>query len=319
MSVRLVALLVVVPLALAVVVAVVAITLAHRVSRLERAATSSAALVAARRHAGSIDALAWVGLLAALVVVQGLTPALTSGLGTGVLIGLTPTLAGATFLAVQSIGELTWPRPSGSVRRAPLTPRTVRTIAPRRLRGLNWAWAGGLAATLAICGRLSGNGRDVERGWDATSSGASGPFPGWFYGVPLLVATAVVLVGVEVVLQLVARRPAVGDTAPDDDLALRTLSARRVLRGTQLVLAWTFAGVLLVAGSALRNVGTIEVDGVNLTSTAHVSAGTALLLLGLAVALAGPVTVLLTSAGSARRGPAPAERALHTASDPVRS
>jgi divalent metal cation (Fe/Co/Zn/Cd) transporter len=153
MSVPLVALLVVMPLALAVAVGVVVITLAHRLSRRERAVTPSTALVAARRHAGSIDALAWVGLVAALVILQVFTPSLTNGLGTGVLIGLTPTLAGATFLAVQSVGELTWPRPSGPVRRAPLTPRTVRTLAPVGLRRLTWVWAGGLATTTAVATR----------------------------------------------------------------------------------------------------------------------------------------------------------------------
>jgi hypothetical protein len=319
MSVPLVALLVVMPLALAVAVGVVVITLAHRLSRRERAVTPSTALVAARRHAGSIDALAWVGLVAALVILQVFTPSLTNGLGTGVLIGLTPTLAGATFLAVQSVGELTWPRPSGPVRRAPLTPRTVRTLAPVGLRRLTWVWAGGLATTLVACGLASGNGRDIERVWDAASSGAAGPFPGWFYGGPLLVATAVVVAATEVVLLLVARRPAVADTAPADDLALRTVSARRVLRGTQLVLAWTLAGVLFVAGTALRSVGTIEVDGVGRTSVGLVAGGTTLLLLGLAVALAGPLTMVRTTVAAPARSAATAGRALHAASDPVAS
>jgi hypothetical protein len=219
MSVPLVALLVVMPLALAVAVGVVVITLAHRLSRRERAVTPSTALVAARRHAGSIDALAWVGLVAALVILQVFTPSLTNGLGTGVLIGLTPTLAGATFLAVQSVGELTWPRPSGPVRRAPLTPRTVRTLAPVGLRRLTWVWAGGLATTLVACGLASGNGRDIERVWDAASSGAAGPFPGWFYGGPLLVATAVVVAATEVVLLLVARRPTTSRCAPSRPVA----------------------------------------------------------------------------------------------------
>jgi hypothetical protein len=319
MSVPLVALLVVMPLALAVAVGVVVITLAHRLSRRERAVTPSTALVAARRHAGSIDALAWVGLVAALVILQVFTPSLTNGLGTGVLIGLTPTLAGATFLAVQSVGELTWPRPSGPVRRAPLTPRTVRTLAPVGLRRLTWVWAGGLATTLVACGLASGNGRDIERVWDAASSGAAGPFPGWFYGGPLLVATAVVVAATEVVLLLCPRRPAVADTAPADDLALRTVSARRVLRGTQLVLAWTLAGVLFVAGTALRSVGTIEVDGVGRTSVGLVAGGTTLLLLGLAVALAGPLTMVRTTVAAPARSAATAGRALHAASDPVAS
>ncbi|PVU82435.1 hypothetical protein DDP54_04800 [Cellulomonas sp. WB94] len=319
MSVPIVALLALLPLALAVAVAVVVIGLAHRLSARERTASPGSALVAARRHAGGIDALAWVGLVAALVVIQAFTPSLTSGLGTGVLFGLTPALAGATFLAVQSVGELTWPRPSGSVRRAPLTPRTVRDIAPVGLRRLTWGWAGGLALALVACGLSSGNGRDIARVWDASSSGAAGPFPGWFYGGPLVVATAVLVVVPEVVLRLVARRPAVVDTAPADDLALRALSSLRVLRGAQLVLAWTLAGVLLVAGSALRNVGTIEVDGVVRTSVGLVAGGTTLLVLGLAVALAGPATILMTAMTAPARSAAPVGRALHAASGPVGS
>ncbi|CAN5389321.1 hypothetical protein BH11ACT1_BH11ACT1_09970 [soil metagenome] len=319
MSVAIVGLLVLLPIALAVVVAVVVIALAHRPSRRERDATPSSALVAARRHARGIDALAWVGLVAALVGIQTLTPALTSGLGTGVLIGLTPTLAGATFLAVQSLGELTWPRPSGSVRRAPLTPRTVRTIAPVGLRRLTWAWAGGLALTLVACGLAPGNGRTIERVWDASSSSAAGPFPGWFFGAPLLAATAAVVVATETVLRLVARRPVVVDTAPADDLALRTLSSLRVLRGTGLVLAWTLAGVLIVAGSALRNVGTIEVDGVARSSVGLVAGGTSLLLLGIAVALAGPVTILLTAVARPAQGAMAAARVPRTTSGPVGS
>ncbi|MGV8976906.1 MAG: hypothetical protein ACOH17_02580 [Cellulomonas sp.] len=317
---RVVALLVILPLALAVVIAAVVIALAHRLSRHEQAVSASSALVAARRHAGGIDALAWVGLVAALVMIQALTPSLTGGLGTGLLIGLTPALAGAIFLAVQSVGELTWPRPSGPVRRAPLTPRTVRTIAPAGLRRLTWGWAGGLALVLVACGLAPGNGRDIEHVWDASSSGGAGPFPGWFYGGPLLAATVLVLAATEVVLRLVARRPAVADTKPTDDLALRTLSSLRVLRGTQLVLTWTLAGVLLVAGSALRSVGTIEVDGVVRTSLGLVGGGTTLVLLGLAAAFAGPVTILVTTrVMSSTPGVTPVGRALPASTDPVSS
>lgn len=319
MSVVVVAVLALLPFALAVAVAAVVIGLAHRPGARDRATSPSSALVAARRHAGGIDALAWVGLGAALVVLQVFATSLTSGLGTGVLIGLTPALAGVTFLTVQSVGELTWPRPSGSVRRAPLTPRTVRTIAPVGLRRVTWGWAGGLALVLVVCGLASGTGRDIARVWDASSSGAAGPFPGWFYGGPLLAATAVVVAATEVALRLVARRPAVVDTTPADDLALRALSSLRVLRGAQLVLAWTLAGVLLVAGSALRNVGTIEIDGVARTSVGLIAGGTSLLVLGLVVALAGPVAIGLTGVSAPARGAAPVGRALRAASGPVGS
>ena len=121
----------------------------------------------------------------------------------------------------------------------------------------------------------------------------------------------------EIVLRLVARRPVVVDTAPADDLALRTLSSLRVLRGTGLVLAWTLAGVLIVAGSALRNVGTIEVDGLARSSVGLVAGGTSLLLLGFAVAVAGPVTILLTAVAAPARGAMAAARVVRTASGPV--
>lgn len=257
----------------------------------------SRAAAAARRHAAWVHALAWsAGLGALLALGQGAAPAVavlaeaygeraggSPALGRGVLVGLVPAGVGLAFLAVHAVGELTWPRPTGAVRRAVLTRRTTADVAPRLLRRSTWAWATGLVVVLVACGAVSPDGRSVARAWEG-GGGAAGPFPGWFYGVPLLVAALVVLLAAEGVLRLVARRPAVTDAAPAWDLALRRLSAHRVLRGAQLVLGVTSGAVLAVAGSAVRNLG--DPMGGPHHSAGLVALGAAVALLGVAVGLA---------------------------------
>src|SRR5674476_1558364 len=102
------------------------------------------------------------------------------------------------------------------------------------------------------------------------------PYAGWPYGVPLIVVTALLVAATEGVLWLVARRPAVIDADPDYDAASRRLSAHRVLRGTQLLLAGSLAGVLVVSG-----VGVVMVDADS------VGIGVAVSLLGYVIAAVG--------------------------------
>ncbi len=83
--------------------------------------------------------------------------------------------------------------------------------------------------------------------------GASGPYPGTPYAVPMLLGLVLVVAGTLWVLHLVARRPAVSGTLPGDDLGLRRTSARRILGGVQLFVGGGAAAVLLVAGLALGN------------------------------------------------------------------
>ncbi|GAA2719924.1 hypothetical protein [Cellulomonas aerilata] len=252
----------------------------------------SQAARAAVRHGGTVHAIALASLLAAVVLVPPAIARLVAGPAQGVALGLAPATAGLAFAAVQAAGEVTWPRPSGTLRRAPLTRRTVRDVAPRRLRAAAWGWAALALVTLVACGWASQDGRAISRTF-ADGAASSGPFPGWYFGVPLVAAVLVVLLAAEGVLRLVARRPSVADADPAWDMALRRLSAHRVLRGTQLVLAWTAAGVLLVAGAALRSVGHAVVPGVASESALHTGLGSGALTLGLAVALTGTVLALV--------------------------
>ncbi|MGV8968482.1 MAG: hypothetical protein ACOH2F_19635 [Cellulomonas sp.] len=257
----------------------------------------SDAAAAARRHSATVNALALTGLFGSMVLALIAVSGPPSGLTQGVLLGLTPAAAGITFAAVQALGELTWPRPTGTLRRAPLTRRTAADVAPRWLRRVTWAWAALTALTLVACGAASDDGRGITRDFTSViagspvsgSSGAS-PFPGWFYGVPLLIATALVLLATEGVLRLIARRPAVMDAAPEWDLELRRLSARRLLRGSQLVLGWTLVGVLFLAGTTVRGLGngSGSVDGIPVGGSAG------LVVTGTAMALSAGVIWLVT-------------------------
>src|SRR5665647_215324 len=102
------------------------------------------------------------------------------------------------------------------------------------------------------------------------------PYAGWSYGVPLIVVTALIVAATEGVLWLVARRPAVIDADPGYAAASRRLSAHRVLRGTQLLLAGSLAGVLVVTGVG---VAMVDADSVGI--------GVAVSLLGYVIAAVG--------------------------------
>lgn len=284
---------------------VLAIGAALRPTRTVGPVSPSDAWLTAARHAGRVSASAWTGLVAApLLVGVAVVPALR-GLTTGLVMGLLPAAGGAAFLAVHAIGELTWPRPTGAVRRAALSRRGLRDIAPTGPAVLVLSWSGALLVLLTVCAIVAtddGRALPWRHGPDITS--AAGPFPGWFYGRWILLAVAVLLIGCVAVLRLVARRPAVSDASADDDTALRRLSARRVLGGVQLVLGWTLAGCLGVASAALRGAQGGSVDDVPLADPVAV----AVALVGTLVAVAVAVTSAVVAGQSAVRARSAAER-----------
>ncbi len=77
-----------------------------------------------------------------------------------------------------------------------------------------------------------------------------GPYPGWYFGLPMSVAIVVTVLAAEPVLRLITLRPAVVGVTTEWDLHLRRRSAGHVTRGIQLVMAVTTAGILVFAGWA---------------------------------------------------------------------
>ena len=275
----------------------VTIGVALRPTRTVGPITPSDAWVAASRHAGRVSASAWAALVTAPLLVAVLVVPALAGLTTGLVTGLLPAAGGAAFLAVHALGELTWPRPTGAVRRAALVPRRIRDVAPRRLSALVLGWSVALLALLATCAAVAtddGRGLSWRHGADVTST--SGPFPGWFYGRWLIPAVLLVLLGCVAVLRQVAGRPAVSDTSTEDDAALRRLSARRVLAGVQLVLGGTLAGCLGTASQALRGTQGGAVDGVALGDPVVVALALVGSLLSVAVAVTSVVVAARSSA-----------------------
>lgn len=225
--------------------------------------TAAATLVAARRHENIASALGLaggLGVTGALVLLAGDGGSLVPG-PPGLLAALGPTAGALVLLVVHAVGEHTWPRPRGAVRSAVLRRRTVRELTGRRLALLVGTCASLAVALVLFALTADETGRAVphlitsEQAAAGMIGGASGPYPGSAYGVPLLAGLAVVVAATARVLHLVARRPAVAGTQPEDDLRLRRTSARRVLGGVQLFVGATAAAVLVLGGMALGNAG----------------------------------------------------------------
>ncbi|WP_028050123.1 hypothetical protein [Cellulomonas sp. URHD0024] len=266
--------------------------------------TPSEAWVAAERHARRVVAFAWLVLLLApaqaLLVIESGRAFNLLALG-GPMIAALPLIGGMGFLAVGAIGEVTWPRPVGAVRRAALERRRVRDIAPRGLSILTGTWTALLVAVLVVCGAVADDpGGALSKADSLGYFRVARPFPGWHYGRPLMLALVLVLLATFVVLALVARRPPVSDTAPAADVALRRTSCRRILAGVQLVLAWTFAGCLFFSARAIGVLETSWALGPDAWETIRLASEY--------VAVSIPVvSAVIAVRGSRAKAPAPAQ------------
>lgn len=185
----------------------------------------------------------------------------------GLLAALGPALAGLVHLGIIAAAEGTWPRSAGSYRAAHLERRPLLSRAqPWAVRALA-SWTVLLTALLITFGALAEpDGRSIRHAPGVgecladgvpvpCGGGASGPFPGWPYGLPMLLAAVLVVAATLGTLYVVARRPAVRGTSPADDTLLRTISATRVVRGAQLAQGTTLAGATFFAGTTASNAG----------------------------------------------------------------
>lgn len=241
-------LVVVVPLA-----AVAIATLAMAAGRPPSVDPSQAA-AAARRHGLVVAWVAWVTATAVAFVAAaaGMTVLRGHGRPGGLVLALLPMTAALAYVAVHVAGEHSWPRPTGTVRRAVLAPR--RQPVARLLTGACMLWAGLLAALLVGTGLTADEGGRAITVVRGAASNTAGPYPGWYYGVPLLLGAAALVAAGSYALRVVAHRPAVVDADPAYDDASRRLSAHRVLRGVQLGLGLTLVGVQWWTAAACINV-----------------------------------------------------------------
>jgi hypothetical protein len=177
-------------------------------------------------------------------------------------LALAPAGIALAYLAVLLAGEATWRTSDGVVRRAGLAARTTSTVAPALLRHATWAWSALLVATAVVAGLTATRTGALQRSVAAPRAGrddlvellTAAPYPSWEAGVPLAAGALAVVLGVELVLRRVTTRPAIDGVDPAWDLALRRLTARRVLRLPQLVTGLVLCAVLCWLGGALLTV-----------------------------------------------------------------
>ncbi len=250
---------------LAVIAAVVSIVSAIRY----RTHLGQEPCVDARRRIGSLYGFAaLIGLMFALVAVALFPTVYVNATAIpGMFAALAPSLAGIVFVVSAGFGESFWPKPKGQRRDAFLTRRpALANAAPLAL----WAcvtWALLLTVALVFCGIVAKRGgEDAGRAimhpiWNPNVDGWNGPFPGFPYGIPMMIGVLALALATLAVLRIIARRPAIPGIQPDVDLQLRQTSATNLVKGVQLSLAASLSGVLLVAGIAASQGGSVEVDG----------------------------------------------------------
>jgi len=202
----------------------------------------SEAAARANRHATLTSAVGVVALVVALAWLVAATEIGIVYVRDGRVLATLPAVAGACLLAAQALGNVTWPRPTGTHREAALASRTVADVVPASQRRRVWGWAATALGLLVVFGMVADGPRSLT-----SSPGASPGYPGWYYGVPMAVAVIALVAGTEAVLRLITNRPAVVGVSTAWDLHLRRRSATSVTRGIQLVLAITVAGTLVAA------------------------------------------------------------------------
>jgi len=290
-------------LVLALVLGVIALT---AVAARRPFADHQATVTGALRHAGRISAAALVVGLAAgaatgwVALMSRFTGDAVPG-RLGVAVISVPLAFGMASTGTVLLGELTWPRPAGDVRRARLVRRGLLDASPRWLLRLAvGTLVSGLAVVVAGALTAGPDGRTVTVPAGADSvQGAASPYAGAEYGVPTatgLIGLAVLAVGA---LWAVAHRPALGTADEQVERLLRQASAHRVLRGATAAALVAVGGLLAVSGQSLRNAAT----GAAATATANdLPVGTAATVLPWVGGLLSLVGVLGMIAGVAVLG-----------------
>ncbi|MEV5979902.1 hypothetical protein [Streptomyces sp. NPDC052114] len=189
----------------------------------------------------------WAGLAAGAAAAWAVASR-DDGLGVGILYAI-PAF-GLCAVAGVLLGDALTPPPRGPVRSAGLTPRRARDYVPHRVLRFLAAQALALVALLAVAAAVAApddQGR-AGRSLSATCQGLTqtvGPWPGLFYGAPVLASLAVGTAACAWSLRRIARRPS--EEQPRRDRALAITAAWGLLVSTPLLGAATFAASSLLS------------------------------------------------------------------------
>lgn len=213
---------------------------------------------AVHAHAGWTSAAAAiaavvVGLVAAVASPLGIDPGAIGVRGIVIICA-----AACAHLFATLVGELTWPRPEGQVRRARLERRGLLDAAPRWLIRTTTVALAATTLTIAVGAMMADpDGRsysvqvdEFTTQWRMT---VGDPFPGPVYGVPAAVGLLAVVLLALVALRVIADRPATNTADDSVEDGLRRASAHRVLRTTAVACLVVTGGLLWAGGQAMTS------------------------------------------------------------------
>ncbi|MGW7043731.1 hypothetical protein ACWGDT_13655 [Streptomyces avermitilis] len=197
----------------------------------------------------------WTGLIAGALISRWLAPL---DHGDGVMYAI-PVFGLCAVAGVLAGDALTPPR-RGAVRTAGLAPRRVRDYVPPRMTWLLLGLAAALAVLLAVAGVLASPddlgraGRTLTMTCRGVTESA-GPWPGLYYGLPVLASLAVSTAACGWSLRRIARRP--GDEQTRRDRTLAIVAAWGLLVSAPLLGAASTASGALMNTSCDGTAGTV--------------------------------------------------------------
>lgn len=207
--------------------------------------------------------------------------------GYGLTFALAAEVGAIVGLAVYGLYPRSgWGQLQVQQRVAELTPRQATSFARKWVFSLPLAISVALMLGLVVTGlysvtdengfhrlyqsrSLSGWGVEGGEIIDAQYSiSLQGPFPGWFYGIPLIAASVAMIFAVYWSLRRVAlmARP-MSPVLYDADTKLRSLQTTFIMAASSAVLAFQLAGLLAVTGNVLRRSSLSFVPTTDLAST----------------------------------------------------
>ena len=176
----------------------------------------------------------------------------------GVPIGVGSGIAVSVGLAVVAATPALGARPQ-ALRSATLAPRTAWTVGARRDYLVPAVAAAVLAMVLLATGSTgSADETGLLRAFTVVrphGASTASPYPGWFYAVPLLVSTALLLLTTMLAMRRIARLPALTDVHDTADRTWRRSVTSAISRLSTAGLLADLGGTLLVTGSAIHSAG----------------------------------------------------------------
>jgi len=181
-----------------------------------------------------------------------------------------------------------------------LVPRNTPSFNMRRTFAAPVAVAVVFVAFLVATGLTSsqdelGRYRELSAS-DFSTMAVSSPYPGWYYGLPLIAVTAVLVTSVYLALRRVAATSALGDPLlAHQDRKWREITTRVLVRlGTGTLLGY-LGGTALITGLSAATLSTaFDVEGHGYQQSLH-STGITVTVIGAAMALLGVVLLVLAA------------------------